>query len=200
MVDGWAVDQAGKLFEKSKDIATFFKVNTYFYRQSGAIFDIYFTGFQYFPLILIFLGKFSRNFLATKIKGDNNLDQLKDMGYDIVYLSQPYPVFGLGGGFLGQDARNVFSKYDIGQDLFFFSFLCPDSSALLYDFYMFDDVPYSQKELNKTEIASNMDQTFANKGSVQQVTQCLKTYRIYDDAIPLKNRSNLLYGSNLIDS
>lgn len=63
----------------------FYKINIDFFKQSGAIHEMYLTG------------KFSRNFAAVQITIDNLLWQMQGVDMKVKLNGKQYPMFTLGG-------------------------------------------------------------------------------------------------------
>lgn len=119
MIDGLAISQVSYLSKKIQTRANLFKINTEdFYRQSGALHEMYFTG------------KFSNNFVADPILIDNVFLQMNKANHQLDFVGSPYPVAYLAGG---EKKLIYFNKSTIGDEEYIFKNICPSLSETFYD-------------------------------------------------------------------
>jgi len=185
--DGLAFDELSYLFEKKKDSAVFYKVTADFFKQSGALHEIYLTG------------KFSRNFLAAKTQSDNLLYQINNSNYGIKYIGSEYPLYHLGGGKNSDPLQNFFEDNDLGRDIFPFYKICSSiSESIFYPITFNYPLPEEFKELdfNKDELMKNLDLIYSKSLIKENIALC------FDDAQVCckQNPKNLIYYTQIIDS
>ena len=185
-----AFDQIDTLFQEKKNISNIYKVNCNFYRQSGALHDIYLTG------------KFSRNFLARPIVIDNLLTQFNLSGKQSYFIGSEYPMLNLGDG-----NNPINSKYQkqlkVQNDNFPFSQICQESTNIFYnvesiDYNLLDDIGYNPEKLKDLINREYQYLDFESDELNRRVYNCLEESDIIND----KNKSdvyNPVYYSTLID-
>lgn len=185
--DGMAFDEYFDLYEKKKGSAAFYKVTTEFFKQSGALHEIFLTG------------KFSRNFMAEKIQADNLLYQLNNSNIPIKFIGSEYPLYDLGGGRHTDPSLNFFADHYISRDRFPFYSLCPWSAEhIFYPVTFSYQLPAHLAGLNfqKEEIMSGLDGNFSNSLTTEGITSCFRDI----DVCCREQTKNLIYYTQIIDA
>lgn len=182
--DGLAFDEIHHLYEKKRNKAAFYRVTTDFFRQSGALHEIFLTG------------KFSRNFLALPTKNDNLLYQLKQSNNPLKYIGSEYPLYYLGGG---DTKENYFENRTLARDNFPLSIVCPAiSESLFYPVSFKYNIPadFDKLDFNKKKLMSYLDGKYSSNLQKSKINSCFKLANLLSE----ENPKNLIYYTQIIDA
>lgn len=183
--DGLAFDEINHLYDQKKNSAVFYKITTDFFRQSGALHEIYLTG------------KFSRNFVASKTSTDNLIYQLNHTNYFLKFVGSQYPLFELGGG-RSSESENFFTDNFLERDKFPFSILCPGFSESVFypiDFGYNLESDFNRLDFDKKKLMDNLDNLYSSKLSKENINSCFERAEITSS-----HKKNLIYYTQIIDS
>ena len=186
LFDGLAFDEISFLYEKKKNSAVFYKISTNFFKQSGALHEMYITG------------KFSRNFLASKTQVDNLLYQMNKSDYALKYIGEEYPFYYLGGGKL-HNSENYFKNHHLQGDAFPFSVLCySHSSSIFYPITFSYSLPdeLNNLDFNKNKLMEKLDNDYLYHLQTNMINSCFNS----SDLCCHSNSKNLIYYTKIIDS
>ena len=184
--DGLAFDEISYLYKTKQNTGAFYKITTDFFRQSGALHEIFLTG------------KFSRNFLASKTKIDNLLYQLNHTNYPIKFRGSEYPLYYLGGGKLA-NFENYFENNYIDRDAFPFSILCPSSSGSIFYPIKFS-YPLSNEfdnlDFDRNKFMEALDLNYSSNLQTGTINSCFQSAEVCCS----DNSKNLIYYTQIIDA
>lgn len=186
LYDGMAFDEITEIYEKKKNKAGIYKITTDFFRQSGALHEIYLTG------------KFSRNFLATKTQADNLLYQLNNTNYEMKFYGSEYPLYYLGGGRF-ENSENYFADNHLGRDIFPFALICPTyASSIFYPitFNYFIENDLNSLDFDKKNMMNALDKNFSSNLRKDNIGLCFESA----DICCHPERKNLVYYTQIIDA
>ena len=178
MIDGLAFSQVDHLAEEMQGKANLFKVNSQdFYRQSGALHEMYLTG------------KFSNNFVGDPILIDNLLLQMNQASHKLHFFGTPYPIAYLGGG---PKTSIYFNQSYITIEDYPFQIICPSLDGMFYDGVRF---PLPPEVLNdKEKLYKFLDEKIEEKHP--NFSQCFEEKGLF----PANTELNLLYYTAMIDN
>ena len=179
MIDGLAISQVEYLKKKAANRANLFKVNSKdFYRQSGALHEMYLTG------------KFSNNFVGDPVLIDNLFLQMTQAGHKLQFFGSPYPIAYLGGG---PQTSIYFNQSSIGIEEYPFEFICPNIKDTLYNGV---HLTLPEETLtNRTSLFTFLDANVKDLPS--NLTECFQEKGHHP---PSENSFNLIYYTAMIDN
>lgn len=178
MIDGLAISQVSYLKGKIQNRANLFKVNSRdFYRQSGALHEMYLTG------------KFSNNFVGDPVLIDNLFLQMNQAGHKLQFFGSPYPIAYLGGG---PQTSIYFNASNIGIEDYPFEFICPSIKETLYNGVHLD-LP-AETLHDKARLIPFLDEKIG--GLPSNISGCLSEKGLY----PAGSHLNLIYYTAMIDN
>jgi hypothetical protein len=179
MIDGLAISQVEYLKKKVANRANLFKVNSQdFYRQSGALHEMYLTG------------KFSNNFVGDPVLIDNLFLQMNQANHKLQFFGSPYPIAYLGGG---PKTSIYFNQSNIGIEEYPFEFICPNIKETLYNgvhLKLPEETLY-----NRSLLFSFLDENIG--GLPSDLTSCFQEKGLYP---PDDSSFNLIYYTAMIDN
>ena len=160
--------------------ANLFKVNSQdFYRQSGALHEMYLTG------------KFSNNFVGDPIQIDNILFQMNQANHKLQFFGSPYPLAYLAG--LPPNSL-YFNQSNIAIEEYPFEIICPTYKETLYNgvhltlpLELLDE---NQREMLYTYLDEKIGEFPTN------ISDCLREKNLF----PADTELNLIYYTAMIDN
>lgn len=181
MIDGLANSEVNHLRKKVKGKANLFQVNSRdFYRQSGALHEMYLTG------------KFSNNFVGDPILIDNLFYQMNQANHPLEFFGSPYPVAYLGGSQTQESQSLYYNKTHIGIEEYPFEMICPHLRDTLYNGVHLN-IP-AENFYDTEKLVKFLDEKIADYP--KNITGCLSENSLY----PLEAPYNLIYYTAMIDN